>query len=187
MKQKTTNIRYECVHIDKNVFKQKDRGHTAHISKKRVGQSIAFWDLVCNNLRWVPHLLFALSKNASCFLAISGPLLRVFLLSQGPYTSPSVLSLILSAASKIKDINCWMKWRVSVSPFVFSVYPSTLLPSGQFMHGGRGVYLPLTLTPTEEEFMQKRRQRSSLLFGEGIYSIPCHTKDLAPGWWEEMN
>ena len=33
----------------------------------------------------------------------------------------------------------------------------------------------------EEGFIQKRRQRSSLLFGGRIDSIPCRTTDLAPG------
>ena len=29
----------------------------------------------------------------------------------------------------------------------------------------------------EEGFIQKRSERSSLLFGDRIYSIPCHTTD----------
>ena len=39
----------------------------------------------------------------------------------------------------------------------------------------------------EERFIQKRRQRSSLLFGDRIDSIPCRTTNLVLGWFEEMD
>ena len=37
----------------------------------------------------------------------------------------------------------------------------------------------------EEGFKQKKRQRSSLLFGGRIYSIPCRASHFTPGRFEE--
>ena len=45
----------------------------------------------------------------------------------------------------------------------------------------------LISTTHRRRLIQKRRQRSSLLFGDRIDSIPCCTTNLAPGWFEEMD